>query len=166
MVCLTSARFNMKADILRQTVNNDPVNTAGEWVNQQDPESGEIIRVWSSVTTDDPDTPEDDVKQATFRCLARGIIDGGIRVAGTTERWSEAYENVDYVRIWFPAGVRISKRDQITNIRGSNNQVIWREEEEPDSPPSVFSVTGVTPIVDPFGRHIENMALLERAEIQ
>lgn len=168
MICLMSARFNMKADILRQG-SGTPVNPSDqgrEWVNQQDPESGEIIRVWQP-GVDNPETPEDEAAVLeSFSCLARGIIDGGIRVAGTTERFSELYENVDYVRIWFPANVKISKRDRVTNIRSADGTIIWREEEEVDSPPSVFSVTGVTPIVDPFGRHIENMALLERSEIQ
>lgn len=168
MLCLTSARFNMKADVLRQTApDSTPIDQTGEWVSRQDPETGEIIRVWepNTGTTDDPSTPADEGLE-TFNCIARGILDGGIRVAGTTERWNEIYDAVDYVRITFPARVRLSRRDRITNIRDNRGNIIWREEERADQAPTVFEVTGITPVVDPFGRHIENMALLERADTQ
>lgn len=166
VVCLTSARFNMKADILRQNITTpNPPDPEGTWVYKQD-ESGEIIRVWQP-GSDNPETPENEAEGLeSFRCEARGIIDGGIRVAGTTERWSDVYENVDYVKISFPASVKISKRDRITNIRDPKGNIIWKEEEQPSAPPTVFNVMGVTPIVDPFGRHIESQALLERAERQ
>lgn len=173
MPCVIGARFNMEAAILRQVTgatDPDEVDETGEWVLQQDPDSGEIIRVWHDGSTgeaDDPDTPEDEsVSFDTFPCIARGIIDGGIRVAGTTERFSEIYENVDYVKISFPGWVKLSKRDRVTNIKDSNGIVVWKEEELPDAPPTVFSVMGVTPIVDPYGVSIENTAMLERAEIQ
>jgi hypothetical protein len=166
VICLTSARFNMKADILRQNITTpNPPDPEGEWTYKQD-ESGEIIRVWQP-GSDNPDTVENEAAGLeSFRCEARGIIDGGIRVAGTTERFTEIYENVDYVKISFPASVRISKRDRITNIRDPKGNIIWKEEEQPSAPPTVFNVMGVTPVIDPFGRHIESQALLERAERQ
>lgn len=168
VVCLTSARFNMKADILRQnrTTPNPVPEGSGSWTYNQDPDTGEVIRKWQSYK-DNPDTPQNESEVLeSFRCVARGIIDGGIRVAGTTERFSDMYENVDYVKISFPASVKISKRDRVTNIRDPRGNIIWKEEEHPGSPPTVFNVMGVTPVIDPFGRHIESQALLERAEIQ
>lgn len=170
VVCLTSARFNMKADILRQGAEVagviNPTDQTGEWVNQQDPESGTIRRKWQSYAqADNPLTVENEAL-TTFRCVARGIIDGGIRVAGTTERWDELYQNVDYVKITFPASTVINRRDRVTNIRDSKGNIIWKEEEQPDAPPTIFNVSGITPILDPFGKHIESFALLERAEIQ
>lgn len=172
VVCLTSARFNMRADILRQdyTVPVDPEEPTGEWTYVQDPESGEFVRVWqSNPPSDNPDTPdvnEGEVALVTFKCEARGIIDGGIRVAGTTERFDKLYENIDFVKITFPANVRLTKRDRVTNIRNNRGEIIWKEEELPSSPPTVFDVMGVTPIVDPFGKHIESFALLERSQLQ
>lgn len=158
----------MKADVLRQghgTPVLNPTDTSGEWVNQQDPDSGEIIRVWQPNTQDDPDTVENEAADLeSFDCIARGIMEGGIRVAGTTERFSELYEAVDYVLITYGKNVKLSRRDRITNIRQKNGEVIWVEEET--DTPTVFAVTGVTPIVDPFGKHIENRAMLERVEAQ
>lgn len=169
VICLTGARFNMKADIMRQ-FNTEPVNPAeptGEWTIKQNPESGEIERVWQSrTTTDNPATGDVDEGLESFNCEARGIIDGGIRVAGTTERFSDLYENVDFVKITFPAHVRLTKRDRVTNIRDKHGNIIWKEEEQPSSPPTVFNVMGVTPIIEPFGLHRSSFAMLERAEIQ
>lgn len=166
MLCLTSARMNMKADILRQSVVNETAPSSGVWVVTHDPDSNEIIRIWQP--NDNPYTTVDESAQTleSFDCIARGIMEGGIRVAGTTERFNNLYEGVDYVLIHFPASVRLTRRDRVTNIRDSKGNIIWVEEERIDSAPTIFSVNGVTPILDPFGQHIENMALLERVEIQ
>lgn len=169
VVCLTSARFNMKADILRQgtETTDDPstpdTNEGGQWVVSQDPDSGELIRVWQPAE-DDPETPEVEGQLESFSCLARGIMEGGIRVAGTTERFGETYDAVDYIKIWFSPRVHLSRRDRITNVRDKRGNVIWMEEET--GKPTVFSVTGVIPIIDPFGKHTESTALLERVESQ
>lgn len=165
--CVLGAVFNMRADILRQGV-DDPGTTGvdeSHWVLRQDPNSGEILRVWEEndavgQTVSPTSTLE------SFPCAARGIVDGGIRVAGTTERFSEEYEGVDYVRMKFPSKTKINRRDRITNIRDKKGKILWIEEERTDLAPTVFSVVGVTPIIDPFGNHVENMALLERAETQ
>ena len=169
VVCLTSARFNMKADILRASglTNTNPDDPSeGEWVIDHDPDSNEIIREWIPAG-DDPDTLEvEDNQLESFRCIARGIVDGGIRVAGTTERFSEVYEGVDYVKISFPPNVQLTRRDRVTNIRTQHGVVLWKEEERADGAATVFNVVGVTPIIDPFGKHVENTALLERSEAQ
>lgn len=171
VVCLTSARFNMKADILRQSSGSSTPTEQGHWEDQQDPITGEIIRVWVPIG-DDPETPEDESGSVdSFPCMARGIIDGGIRVAGTTERWGETYVDIDYCRIEFPARIVLSKRDRVTNIRNRQGQFLWVEEElGPDNEgkfrSTVFNVLGVTPVIDPFGKHTSNVAMLERAEVQ
>jgi hypothetical protein len=162
----------MKADILRQGYvagpDFDVTDTVGEWVNQQHPDSGEIIRKWQPNTLDNPATP--DINEAaileSFRCIARGIVSPGIRGAGTTEHFGTLYQDIDYVKMTFPASVNISKRDRITNIRDLRGNLIWKEEEQPDEPPTIFNVMGVIPIIDPFGKNIESYALLERAERQ
>ena len=159
--CLTSARFNMKATLLSQGVTQP--DTEGHWVEKQDPDTGEITRVWTVDT--DQTTPGDQVVE--IPCIVRGIVDGGIRVAGTTERYTPSgiYENIDYAKMSFPKGYVVTKRDRITNIKNAQGEIIWKEEEF-DSSATVFEVMGVTPILDPFGTHIENMALLQRAEVQ
>lgn len=167
VLCLTSARFNMKADLLRQTDSTgEVIDDDGEWVLVTDPYSDEIIRKWQPNENRGDENPFHAVLQS-FPLMARSIIDGGIRLQGNNENWSPEYEKVGYLRIWFPASVEISERDRVTNIRDKNDKIIWTERQMPEQPyPTVYEVTGITEIVDPFGNHIESMALLQRAERQ
>lgn len=183
-VCLTGARFNMQATLLHQNDDYVPVpggdvidpNEFGEWKESQDPLTGEIIRIWvpfEIITPDDPNTPENDkVDIGTIPCVARGIVDGGIRVAGTTERFGDTYENIDYVKMWVPAHVRISKRDRVTNIKDATGHVRWLDEEfsDPRDPADIpratlFNVNGVTPLFNAFNVMTEQFILLERATV-
>jgi hypothetical protein len=158
----------MEADLLHwtgiETGNSDDVAQGdfGTGATYQDPITGEILNNWTPIA-DDPDTePDENATLGTFECIARGIVDGGIRVAGTTERFGDTYENIDFVKMWVPATTLITKRDRITNIRLKNGQVVWRNEESSGAP-TIFNVNGVTPLFDAFNRHIENFVLLERA---
>lgn len=177
--CLTGGRMTMKATLLHQ---NDPyvpegdidLDKYGEWVNSQDPLTGEIIRVWKPFNPpiDDPSTPyPDGIDLGTINCIARGIVDGGIRVAGTTERFGDTYENIDYVKMWVPAHVKISKRDRVTNIKDASGHIRWLDEEysDPriDETPraTVFNVNGVTPLFNAFNQLTEQFVLLERATV-
>ncbi|AXH66562.1 hypothetical protein SEA_STARBOW_53 [Streptomyces phage Starbow] len=162
MSCLISSRFNMRATVLRQAGTNPQENPGGHWETVQDPDSGAIERVW--VPDEDSDTPGD--QTLVIKCMVRGVTNGGIRAAGTTQRFSEIYENVDWAIIQFPASVALSKYDRVTNISNSKGQLIWREEEINQAPATVFQVMGSTPVIDPFGNHIENTALLQRAQVQ
>lgn len=166
MGCLRSARFNMRATLLRTATNPTPGETAWHWEWVQDPESGTPIqvRVEDDVTT--PDVDEALAGTQQFDVMARGVIDGGIRVAGTTETFDEVYTATDWVKITYPASVKITRRDKVTNIRHyDGGPIIWVEEEN-DNAPTIFNVKGITPVVDLFGKHVENFALLERAEVQ
>lgn len=168
----------MKCDILRQGYVAPPTTdpdapVEGTYTNEQDPLTHEIIRVWKTtdIIEDNPLTL--DVNEANFltvECLARGIMEGGIRVQGTTERFGELYENVDYVRIWIPSRHVVTKRDRITNIRNKQGQILWKDEET--NPYATngwrateFEVTGVTPEIDPFGRHTANVLMVQKAEV-
>lgn len=146
----------------------------GNWTKSQDPLTGQVVRVWQPFP-DLPSTPNvnESVTYATFPCIARGIVDGGIRVAGTTERFGDTYENIDFVKMWTPPHIMISKRDRVTNIKDPRGHIMWADEEfndrmaEVPAPPraTVFNVNGVTPLFNAFNRHTENFVLLERAEV-
>lgn len=176
MRCLTSARFNMSALVLVPIggTTGDPSEggtPSGKYQYQQDPDSGAIIRVWVPDVDSILEPPSSVVggmlEGKRFKCMARGFTDGGIRVAGTTERFSSrgTIDTVDFVTIKFPADVVLTRRDRVTDIRNSRNELLWKEEEF-DNKATVFEVNGVTPIIDPWGNHVENSALLQRAEIQ
>ena len=177
ITCLTGARFTMSATLLHQNSNYSPggvnLDDYGQWVNSQDPLTGEIVRVWEPFPDqpDNPDTPEYDPTIQVIPCTTRGIVDGGIRVAGTTERFGDTYENIDYAKLWVPSWVKVSKRDRITNLTDKSGHVVWLDEEfdiENDGRPpvaTVFNVNGVTPLFDAFNNMTEKFVLLERAEV-
>ncbi len=164
--CLTSARYSMRCDILKPA-GAPVVNGQTEWEYRQDPDSGAIVKRW----IDNPETPQNEFRGgqiiADVPVMARGVIDGGIRVAGTTERFDEIYQNVDWVKATFGKNTNITKRDRVTNIRTiRDGTVIWKEEEVSGAPATTFNVMGVTPVLDPFSNLIEFAVLLERAEVQ
>jgi hypothetical protein len=168
--CLMSARFNLTADILKQSMDappNDPTQY-GRWVEQQDPLTGDIIRIWVPFVPDNPNTPQDETVYESLPCIAKGIVEGGARNWGS-EEWSEMYRNTELVNMYFPSSHTLTKRDRVLNIRNQKGQVLWKEEETGKDgvyKATVFEVLGVTPITDMFGNHIENFALLSRAEVQ
>lgn len=185
--CLIGARFTMQATLLHQDddyVGDIDLSEYGEWVNSQDPLTGEIVKVWIPFDTD-PNTPgnQDPLQLGTIPCVARGIVDGGIRVAGTTEWFGSDYRNIDFVKLWTPSHVRINKRDRITNIKDKSGRIRWADEEyEPRNPSvpvdesdpatynltkraTVFNVNGVTPLFDAFNNLTEWYVMLERAEV-
>lgn len=175
MRCISGAQFNMRASVLKpigapEVNGTQDTDTEGHWTYIQDPTSGALIRTWVTDVADNPTTPANeaviyDSKFDNVPCSIRGVIDGGIRVAGTTERFSETYENVDWVKATFPPSVNVTKRDRVTNIRNRKGEVVWKEEESTNKP-TVFNVMGVTPVLDHLGRVLYNTALLERAEVQ
>lgn len=177
MRCLTSSRFTMWADILKPgdaTPDDWSPDDYGHWIKSQDPLTGQIVNVWEPYP-DDPTTTgpsqNENLKYGTIRCLARGIVDGGIRVAGTTERFGDTYENIDFAKMWVPAGTRLTKRDRITNIRNqkklAGSHIFWADEENVDEnfplKATTFNVNGITPLFDAFNRNVEQFVLLERA---
>lgn len=178
--CLTAGRMTMQATLLHQSENYTPVpdldiDQYGEWVDSQSPLSGQIVKVWKPYPngTVSPSIGQSVTVENRISCIARGIVDGGIRVAGTTERFGDSYENIDFVKMWTPPSVRISKRDRVTNIRDPRGNIIWVDEEYVDidednfmqAKATVFNVNGVTPLLDAFNRHVENFVLLERAAV-
>lgn len=168
--CIASARYSMVCDIIKpagapeNNVNPDDVT----WEYQQDPDSGAIVKRWedNALTTGTVES-RGGLIVADVPLMARGVIDGGIRVAGTTERFSDTYENVDWVKATFGKGTVITKRDQVTNIRNKRTrELLWREDEISGAPATTFNVMGVTPVFDPFSRLVEYAVLLERSEVQ
>lgn len=182
--CLTAGRMTMQATLLHQnnqsgTVIGDiDLDHYGDYVNQQDALTGEIVRVWAPSNDvfpgadGQPGGGDDITVTRSIPCIARGIVDGGIRVAGTTERFGDAYENIDFVKMWVPANVRISKRDRVTNIRDPRGRIMWRDEEfaDPTNPldipkATVFDVNGVTPLFNAFNQLTEQFVLLQRSTV-
>ena len=182
--CLTAGRMTMSATLLHQgevsgsIIDDIDLDNYGTWVRSQDPLTHEIIRVWQPRVDvypgadGTPGTADDISITRKVPCIARGIVDGGIRVAGTTERFGDSYEKIDYVKMWVPANVRISKRDRVTNISDPRGHIMWTDEEyanplDPNDIPraTVFNVNGVTPLFNAFNQLTEQFVLLQRATV-
>lgn len=136
----------MTCDLMFQTV-------------ERDEESGWSERTWATQLTNVP-------------CEVRGVIDGGLRLAGTTQVFDNIYQNVDWIKAQFPPDVNITNEMRITNVRGQDGKIIWRDEEvgEPDDPISgpatEFDVLGVNPTVDPFTNVITKHVLAKKTEVR
>lgn len=161
-MCLTSVRFSMMCDIIKPTAS--PTTPGGSWRWVQNTESGAVDEVWIS---DNPATPAVEGKVVKDVLLfAEGVLDGGLRVAGTTERFDDMYENVDWIKAVFGKDTFITKRDRVTNIRNkTTKEVIWKEDEITSAPATTYDVMGVTPVIF-MGKVIEQSVLLKRSEVQ
>lgn len=155
----------MKADLLHQT-DAPPDGTTGGWVEDQDPLTGEIVREW--ILGDVPGTL--DVETFTTICEVMPLVGNTVRFGGDVEIFAANYRDNVYALMNFPTNVIITKRDRVTNIRNRDNEVLWQELEmdkvDNKYRATVFNVIGIRPLLGPFGQHIGNEALLERAEIQ
>lgn len=176
MRCLLSVRFNMEATVLNHyasTTDGQPVEeeiVSGHWEIIQDPDTGSITRIWVEDVAVPPSVnPGRDwtvnVNRFDIDCVVSGFPEVGFRSSANTESFLDGkYLPAEMVKMVYPAKYVLNRRQLITNIRGRNKQLLWMEEETGE--PTVFEVQGVTPSFDPFGRHIDNLAVLKRSAIQ
>lgn len=172
MRCLFGARFSMTAEVLRYSNAAIDVPVAaqvgtGTWSNNQDPITGEIISTWVPGTTDNPDTPGvvDPGDSRDIPCFVQGIYNAGIRASGTDEKFGEEYFNIEYLKMWVPAHVNISKADRITNIRDAIGNIVYFDEEYLDGTRStIFDVRGVTPRYDYRNIPMDKFIMLEKTQ--
>lgn len=162
MRCLSSAKLNMRATVLKASGSPEG-NETGRWQVIQNVDSGAIEKFWV-VGKVDVSGYADALENVPV--LARGVLNAGLVGAGDTEKFGDIYQNIDWVKMQFPAWADITVRDRVTSIRDQKGNVIWRDTTIQDSPPMEFDVMGITPIVNPFGQANEYTALLKRAEVQ
>jgi hypothetical protein len=135
--CISSAAYTMLADIQKEQTGYDP-NT------------NETIRDW--------------ITYKTIKCQVIPYLEGGIKGAGSSERFTDVYQNLDYARL--KSQTNLNKRDRITNVRHSRSgQILWADEEGSNKP-TVFNVDGCAPVINPVtGNANEYLATLSRAEV-
>ncbi len=135
--CLAAAAYIFKVDIW---VQNDIINE----------ETGESESEW--------------VFDRTVNAYVFPYLDGGIRGAGTNERFTEYYWNDEFLRI--KTSKELSKRWRITNIRNKKTgKVIYQEQIT--GVPTVYNVNGSAPVVNPLTGGIDEwLSTMERAQVQ
>lgn len=156
-----STRYTNTAEILRQYIDHDPdEDTRGDldYEYTQSEYGGGIERTWYSTDPDDPAA-----EPIVIPCLIRSPT----ATAKGVEAWSQIYENMRSLQMQFDVTHSINERDQVTNITALNKSgVEFYPWAEVNGTPTIFDVTGVSPIFGPFGDVIEWVAVLERAEVQ
>jgi hypothetical protein len=128
----------MKMDVYRQT-------------DIQDENTGAIKKEWTFSRTVD--------------CHAKGVISNSVTSRnGDKQSFSNKYINDQVIQV--RTLDRIILREKVTNIRDSDNNVIWTELDYPTETPTVFEITGSTPVTDPFGRVLAYNTTMRRSENQ
>ena len=174
-------RFNMRATVLNEYASATPGESipnpeeaikTGHFEVVQDEETGGIKKVWvpdvavaTPVKRDRGTSWQNSLNQFEIECYVRGLPEVGFRSSANNENFLDGvYKPFEAIQMVFPAKYVLNRRQLITNIRGRNDMVLWLEEET--GQPTVFEVQGVTPTFDPFGKHIDNLTVLKRSEIQ
>lgn len=128
----------MKLDVYRQS-------------DAQDENTGAIKKEWSFYKTID--------------CHAKGVITNSATTrSGDNQIFSNKYTNEQMIQV--RTIDRLTLREKISNVRNSDNVVIWTELDFPTDTPTVFELVGTTPITDPFGKVIGYNSTLKRSENQ
>lgn len=117
----------------------------------QDPDTGAIVKEWNY--------------HKTLACHAKGIISNTATTgSGNRQTFSNRYVDDQIVQV--RTSEKLTAREKVTNLRDSENNVIWKEINYPTDSPTVFEVVGTTPMTDPFGRVIAYNSSLKRSENQ
>lgn len=114
-------------------------------------DSGQIIKTW--------------IYDRTMYCHAKGTISNSVTARnGDRQIFDNRYKNDQMVQV--RTKTRLSLKEKITNIRDSDGNPIWTEEDYPTDTPTVFELVGTTPITDPFGKIVAYNSALKRSENQ
>jgi hypothetical protein len=120
-------------------------------IDSQDPNTGALKKEW--------------MYEKTVPCSAKGIISNSTSSRnGDKQTFDTKYSNSQQLRV--RTINKINLRNKVTNIRNSEGVVVWNELNYPTETPTVFEVSGVTVVTDPFGKILAYDAILQRAENQ
>ena len=138
MYQLVEAVFSMKMDIYKQ-------------LDVQDDSTGAIKREWTYYKT--------------VPCHAKGVISNSSTSRnGDRQVFDNRYKNDQIIEV--RTADRLTAREKVTNIRNSDNLVVWTEIDFPSDTPTVFEVVGTTPLTDPFGKVLAYNSTMKRSENQ
>jgi hypothetical protein len=117
----------------------------------QDIDTGAILKEWNYIESVD--------------CYAKGIISNSTSSRNSDrQNFDNRYKNEQMIQIRTIKKLNI--RHKITNIKNKNGTFVWTELDYPSETPTVFEITGVTPITDPFGEVLAYNTIAVRSENQ
>lgn len=148
------------------TAPNQNIDTrvAGTYQRVQDADSGEVRMKF----VPDPSVTDPQVSSRfEIKCYARAYTALGYRSSANRESIvQQDYQAVESIQFDYPKSVLLNRQALITNIRGHESLDDWFWLNEDTGNPIVWEVQGVSPVHDPFGKHIRNTTVLKRAEVQ
>ena len=119
--------------------------------DSQDENTGAIKKDWSYYDT--------------VPCYVKGIISNSASSrGGDKETFSTKYGYQQFLEV--RTLKKLTLREKITNISNKDGDVIYEELNYPTNTPTVFEVTGTTPITDPFGQILGYNSTIRRSENQ
>ena len=121
--------------------------------NTQNSDTGSIERHWEY--------------SKTVRCLIEPSKSNGSSTRGDGKQFSNG--TVGYHETLILRGkfvTQLSKRWRVSNIRSSDNQVIFNQNDLIGNVPTIFEVFSCHPMTDPFGRFSHYDVTLERVNVQ
>ena len=117
----------------------------------QDINTGAILKEWNYIESVD--------------CYAKGIVSNSTSSRNSDRQtFDNRYKNEQMIQIRTIKKLNI--RHKITNIKNKNGTYVWTELDYPSETPTVFEITGVTPITDPFGEVLAYNTIAVRSENQ
>jgi hypothetical protein len=143
---------------------------AGHYEFVSDPDSGEVKTVWVPEGNDPQGfAPGGQMATRNFdiKCYARSYTALGYRSSANREIMvQQDYQAIESIQFDFPKDVLLNRQTFVTNIRSHKNlpDYLWLHEDS--GQPIVWECQGVSPVHDPFGKHIRNTTVLKKAEVQ
>lgn len=117
----------------------------------QDINTGAILKEWNYIESVD--------------CYAKGIVSNSTSSRNSDRQsFDNRYKNEQMIQVRTIKKLNI--RHKITNIKNKNGTYVWTELDYPSETPTVFEITGVTPITDPFGEVLAYNTIAVRSENQ
>lgn len=158
MTCLSSIKYSMIATVLRVRDNGEVPNLeqTGQWQTFYDEATGEEKQVWVEADTS---TVKPGV-QTEVACLVTANYanrqDNDMTYSATK------IIDTEYLTMKVPAKTHLYTTDRVTNILNNKAELIYEDDRNPNGVSAVYNVVGVSPVVDPFGRTVERVALLKK----
>lgn len=135
--CLSGALYPLKADVLKK-------------VRDKDENTGQIKYTW--------------IISKSIDCAISPFVSTSFKAQPTNEIFTEIYDKVQYLKMKTSEG--LSRDLRITNIRGADGEVIYKEFELAGQPATNYNTMGSAALLDPFGAVIQYDTLLQRASDQ
>jgi len=169
MTCLSSIKFNLIATITRnyrENVSDD--DGGGGFQDIYDELTGEVRQVW--VATDL--IPNDAVDAITSEVPCFVSPSYTVSQANDVKYNQGGARVIDTERLVMkvPARYHLFNTDRVTAIKDRTGVLVFEDDQTPKTvngvsvpKPAIYNITGVTPVMDPFGRVIERQVQLEKA---